>query len=97
LGQSTRTAPRTAPQPAKPAQALAANAPTASQLKVMAVVNGEQISRQELAQECLRRYGEEVLESVVNRYVITQACQEAGITITDQDVTNEISRIAKKF
>src|SRR5690606_31204259 len=52
LGQSTRTAPRTAPQPAKPAQALAANAPTASQLKVMAVVNGEQISRQELAQEC---------------------------------------------
>src|SRR5688500_1626603 len=32
-------------------------------LKVMAVVNGQQITRAQLAQDCLLRYGEEVIES----------------------------------
>src|SRR3990167_7783801 len=31
--------------------------------KVMAVVNGQQITREELANECLKRYGKDVLES----------------------------------
>src|SRR5262249_52913000 len=36
--------------------------PNPSQLQVMAVVNGEQISNQDLGRECLWRFGQEVLE-----------------------------------
>jgi len=67
------------------------------QPQVMAVVNGEQISRQSLAQECLRRYGEEVLESMINKQIILQACQQRGVTITQKDVADEVHNIANKF
>lgn len=71
--------------------------PPANALKVMAVVNSEPISRDELGYQCLRRYGEEVLESLVNTRLINDACQQRGIQITDKDVTAEIDRIAAKF
>ncbi|HND54000.1 MAG TPA: hypothetical protein PLV92_16430, partial [Pirellulaceae bacterium] len=44
-----------------------------NELKVMAVVNGEQITRQDLAREAVLRYGQEVLESMVNKHLILQA------------------------
>lgn len=73
-------------------------AETASQhLKIMASVNGQQITRQELARQCLRRYGESVLESMVNKHLIWQACRAEGISITDADVEAEIKRMAEKF
>jgi parvulin-like peptidyl-prolyl isomerase len=66
-------------------------------LKVMAMVNGEQIQRQELAQECLSVYGKEVLESVLNKYLIVQYCEKRNITVTQADVDQEIDRMAHKF
>ncbi|MCO6455545.1 MAG: peptidylprolyl isomerase [Pirellulaceae bacterium] len=69
----------------------------AQQLKVLAVVNGQQVSRQQLAQECLRRYGSDVLETIINRYVISQACQQRGIQVSQQDVDEEIKQLAGKF
>lgn len=68
-----------------------------AELKVMAVVNGQQITRATLAQECLLRYGEEVLESMINRMLISQACQQANIKISEKDVQAEIGRVAQKF
>src|SRR5262245_37524767 len=56
-----------ATKPAAAAAAKPASPPPSSTLQVMAVVNGEQITRTELGRECIRRYGEEVLESMVNR------------------------------
>ncbi len=67
------------------------------QLSVMASVNQQPISRQDLANACLMRYGKDVLESVVNKKLILQACQQRGFTITEQDVQNEINRMATKF
>jgi parvulin-like peptidyl-prolyl isomerase len=64
---------------------------------VMAVVNSEQITARQLGQECMRRYGEEVLESLVNRQLIVQACQDAGIEIRAKDIESEIDQVAKKF
>ncbi|HUE72071.1 MAG TPA: peptidylprolyl isomerase [Pirellulaceae bacterium] len=69
----------------------------ASSLKVMAVVNSEPISREQLGHECLRRYGEEVLESLVNMQLINEALQSRGISITKKDIDGEIDRIAAKF
>lgn len=62
-----------------------------------AVVNGEPISRAELGKECLRRFGAEVLESMVNRQLILFACKTRNITITAQDVEHEITTMASKF
>ena len=66
-------------------------------IDVVAVVNGEEIGRQELAHEAMRRYGEEVLESMVNKQLILNVCKQRGIVITQQDVDNEITRFAQKF
>ena len=63
----------------------------------MAVINGEQITRAELGRECMRRYGEEVLESLVNRQLIVEACRTRNVMITEQDVDAEIDRISAKF
>jgi parvulin-like peptidyl-prolyl isomerase len=63
----------------------------------MAVVNGEQITRTELGRECIRRYGEEVLESVVNRQLIADACAQKGIQVSDADVSAEIDKVAGRF
>lgn len=68
-----------------------------TQLQIVAVVNGEEITGAYLAAECLRRYGEEVLETMVNKHLIMQECQARGITITEQDVEDEITQMATKF
>ena len=69
------------------------DAKTTQSKSVVAVVNGQSISRQELAQQCLKRYGETVLESLVNKHLILQACQQRSIRITREDIEREISRI----
>ncbi len=72
-----------------------AAAPT--EAKVVAVVNGQSISREQLAQEAVRRYGKEVVENLVNKHLILQACQEQKINITAQEVELEIDHMASKF
>jgi parvulin-like peptidyl-prolyl isomerase len=64
---------------------------------IFATVNDEEISRQQLAQATLARFGEEVLESVVNKHLILQECNRQGIVITEQDIEAEVERVAKKF
>jgi hypothetical protein len=50
-----------------------------------------------LANECLRRYGEEVLENLINRQIIAQACQARNVVITDKDLDTEIRFVAERF
>lgn len=68
-----------------------------TQTQIMAVVNGEQISQSDLGRECLWRFGKEVLEGMINRQLIAEACAQQKINITAQDIENEIERIAGKF
>jgi parvulin-like peptidyl-prolyl isomerase len=75
-----------------PAPAAAPEAP-----KPMALVNGAEITADELSAECLARHGVAVLEATVNRKIIEQACQAGGITITKQHVDAEIDALAKRF
>jgi len=72
------------------------SAATAAQ-KVVAVVNGEDIGRQELAQECLRHYGQTVLEALTNKYLIALECQRRNLAVTEEEVNAEIKRYAERF
>jgi parvulin-like peptidyl-prolyl isomerase len=78
-------------------QQAAATAQQPQKPQVLAVVNNEPIGRQELAQECLTHYGKEVLEAMVNKYLIVQYCQQQGVVITKDEVNAEMERTAKKF
>ena len=60
----------TAAPPAKTPPAAAPKTAEKNAPQIVALVNGEEISRQQLAQECLRYGGEDVLESIVNRHLI---------------------------
>ncbi len=63
----------------------------------LARVNNELIGYDNVANECMERYGAEVLESFINRTIIHQACRRAGIEVTQADVNAEVVKIAKKF
>lgn len=60
-------------------------------------VNGDPITYDELARECIERHGKEVLDNLINRRLIQQACSEGGVTIAAAEVESEILRISKKF
>ena len=64
---------------------------------VMALVNGKDISRQDLMDASVRRFGRDVLESLVNKRLILSHCQKRGINITNEDIHSEINRMAKRF
>ncbi len=66
-------------------------------MPIVAIVNGEEITREQLGQECLRHYGREVMESMVNRYLIAQECERQNIKVTRAEVDHEIERMAGKF
>jgi parvulin-like peptidyl-prolyl isomerase len=63
----------------------------------VALVNGERISRNDLAREALRHYGREVLDAMLNKYLILDACQARNITVSQDEVGAEIDRMAERF
>lgn len=66
-------------------------------LKVVARVNGEDVTRNELAEECLLHYGEDVLERMTKKLLIIQECKARGIQVTQEEVNAEIHRMATRF
>ncbi len=65
--------------------------------EVLARVNGQVITYDVVAQECVDRYGRDVLDNVINRVLIQQACREKGVKVTEAEVVQEITRISKRF
>ena len=63
----------------------------------VATVNGNPITRDELAAQCKLRFGEDILEDLVNKTLIKQACDAQKIDITNKNVDDEIARTASKF
>jgi len=82
---------RTADQVAAPAP------PQPAAAQPVALVNGAEITRERLAAECLGRHGEAVLETLVNRRLIEQACRTAGVNVTAADVEAEVDAMARRF
>ena len=65
--------------------------------QVVALVNGMPIPRERLAEECLRRHGTMVLDDLLDKMLVLQACQAQNLVITQEDVNDEIARQATKF
>ncbi len=61
----------------------------------VAIVNGEVITRSHLANAAVLERGEEVLENLINRKIIQQAIENAGLDITEQDIADEIDHQAR--
>lgn len=84
--------------PPAPAMARAAGPEPAKPVaRDVARVNNVVIRRLELGELAVRRFGKDMLESIVSRKLIEQACQRAGIVIPPKEVDEEIDRIAKRF
>jgi parvulin-like peptidyl-prolyl isomerase len=82
---------------AKPQAADALPRPERPQHDVMAVVNGEDIRRDALGAACVDRFGEETLEGMVNKRLIEHHCRNRNITVSDQELSGEIDRMAARF
>jgi len=65
--------------------------------QVMARVNNQTINYDEVAKECVERHGSEILDNLVNRMIIQQACDQHGITISQAEIVKEVNETAKKF
>ena len=64
---------------------------------VVAVVNADPITRKALADATLSRYGKDVVDSHVNLHLILQECKKRGVTVSDEQVNQEVMRLASKF
>lgn len=90
-----------APEPSKNASLEQLNTPRLKQIGVpvnpsdpVAVVNGEIISRQQLADECVARKGKEILETLMFRKMVDQATRAKHLEVTAGEIEAEIDRAA---
>lgn len=61
----------------------------------IAKVNGEIITRQQLADECVAREGPKILETLIARRLIEQEMKKRKIDVTAQEIDQEIDRVAQ--
>jgi len=61
----------------------------------IAVVNGEMITRMQLADECVARKGEEILETLIARKLIEQALRSKNLEVTAAEIDQEIDNVAQ--
>ncbi len=63
----------------------------------IAIVNGQNITRQQLADECVARKGKEILELLINRTMVEQGLRQKKLEVTAADIDQEIESVAKRF
>lgn len=64
---------------------------------VAAIINGQQLTIASVAAECVKRHGDAVLEGEINRKLLNQSLKQAGKTVTQQDIDQEIGRAAVSY
>ncbi|MDR1485339.1 MAG: peptidylprolyl isomerase [Planctomycetaceae bacterium] len=65
--------------------------------EIMAIVNNEQITKKDVANESLRMFGDTVLKDLIKRTLVEIECRRRNIVITQNDINAEILRMAKAF
>jgi parvulin-like peptidyl-prolyl isomerase len=95
-GTTTAKAATQVPTAASTTQQAQPTAPSTNS-NVVATVNGQDITREQLSQACIQRHGEGILESLVNRRLILHHCEKRAIAVTNEEISAEIDRMAKRF
>ena len=62
----------------------------------IAIINDEVITRQQLANECIIRKGEEILETLIARKLIDQALKAKKLEVTAAEIDQEIDNVAMR-
>lgn len=62
---------------------------------IVAYVNGQPITRQDLAEDLIARKGKLEIQAMINRKIIEQAAKSAGITVTDAEIDGELAKLVK--
>ncbi len=60
-------------------------------------VNGQVITRRQLADECIARKGKEIAEVMIHRTLVEQALRAKKLEVTAADIDKEIEDVAKRF
>ncbi len=88
---------RTLERQAKVEKRLDTASPTALSAGTAAVVDGVAIPTETVAAACLERHGEEVLEILVTKTLISQALTRQKLAVEPADVEQEIDRAARSL
>ena len=64
---------------------------------VAAVINETRISKRFLAEECIARFGVQMLDTEINRAILGQALQQRNMQVGQEDINQEISRAAANY
>jgi parvulin-like peptidyl-prolyl isomerase len=64
---------------------------------VAAMINGQTITLLELAEECIERHGEDVLEGAINRRLLDQSLRRRKIAVSNDQIEAEIARAAQSM
>lgn len=108
-GQSTLAQAPTPARAGRQGAAAPAQAPAAAPLPKLelkqlpvnptdpiAIINDEVITRQQLANECIIRKGEEILETLIARKLIDQALKAKKLDVTAAEIDQEIDNVAMR-
>jgi len=95
--RAVRTDPVAGANPPRGRTAGNATDPPPPSQRLVALVNGAEITQERLAAESLSRHGPAVLESLVNRRIIEQACRSQGVAIQAAEIDAEIEALARRF
>jgi PPIC-type PPIASE domain len=61
------------------------------------IINGQIITRQQLADECVARKGKEIAELMINRTLVEQALRAKKLEVTAAEIDQEINTVAARF
>lgn len=65
--------------------------------ETVATVNGEKITRDELADRLIKQSGKEVLDQMITEKLINQEAKKKGINITEAEINKKIEEVKKQF
>jgi len=63
---------------------------------VVAIVNGEKITRKELADELIATFGRAALDNLIMRKLVEQEARKRGITVSDEEVEKALDEEVKR-
>lgn len=86
-----------APQAAGTAKLDSTATAPAQRGEPLARVNNQNITWDVVAAECMEEHGKEVLDDIINRLLIHQACQARGVSITEEEIQREVIEYARRM